>query len=91
LVRSSFEVLPDLAGALDDAGNEVDPVLREVVAIAPLGVSIDTIGMLQGDRMDGELTRPSAAIAGIGRQDIEPADEAGIDLPMELLPVLARS
>lgn len=31
------DVLADLAGALDDADNEVDPVLGEFVAVAPLG------------------------------------------------------
>jgi hypothetical protein len=38
LVRGGFDVLADLAGALDDASNEVDPILWEIVAMAPLGV-----------------------------------------------------
>ena len=36
LMRGGFDVLADLAGALDDAGNESDPVLREVVTTRPL-------------------------------------------------------
>lgn len=38
-MRGGFDVFTDLAGALDDAGNEVDPVLREVVATIQGAVS----------------------------------------------------
>ena len=33
LMRGGFDRLADLAGAFDDAGDEVDPVLREVVSL----------------------------------------------------------
>jgi hypothetical protein len=46
-MRGGFNVFADLAGALDDAGDEVDPVLREMVAVAPFRVAIDAVGVLQ--------------------------------------------
>lgn len=46
LMRGGFDVFAELAGVLDDGGHEVDPVLREVAAMAPLGVAIDAIGVL---------------------------------------------
>src|SRR5579875_451418 len=58
LMRGGFDVFADLTGALDDAGNEVDPVLREVVAVAPFGVAINAVRMLQHD---GCITLPLAA------------------------------
>jgi hypothetical protein len=79
LVLGGFDVLTDLAGALDDAGNEIDPVLREVVAARPLGIGIDAVGVLQGDRVDAQLAMKGSDVVGIGRDDIEPVDETGID------------
>ena len=35
-----------LAGAVDDGGNEVDPVLWEVVAVVPGGIAGDAVGVL---------------------------------------------
>ena len=52
LVRGGFDVLTSLAGALDDGCDEVDPVLREVVAVIPGGVAVDVVGVLQDKRMD---------------------------------------
>ena len=46
-MRGGFDVLADLAGALDDAGNEIDPVLREVLAAGPFGIGVNAVGMLQ--------------------------------------------
>ena len=40
-------MLTSLAGALDDGCDEVDPVLREVVAVVPFGVAINAIGVLE--------------------------------------------
>ncbi len=54
-MRGGFDVLADLAGALDDAGNEIDPVLREVLAAGPFGIGVNAVGVLQGDRVDGQL------------------------------------
>ena len=34
-MRGGFDVGAGLAGALDDAGNVIDPVLRKVVAVVP--------------------------------------------------------
>jgi hypothetical protein len=48
LVRGGFDVCAGFSGALDNAGDEVDPVLREVVTVAPLGVAIDAVGVRQG-------------------------------------------
>ena len=45
-MRGGFDVLADLPGALDYAGNEVDPVLQEGVALAPLGVGVNAVGNL---------------------------------------------
>ena len=41
--------------ALDDGGDEVDPVLRKVVAVSQGGITVDAIGALQGDGVDGEF------------------------------------
>jgi hypothetical protein len=38
-MRGGFDVLAELAGAFDDPGDEVDPVLRKVVAVGPLTFS----------------------------------------------------
>jgi hypothetical protein len=38
LMRGSFDMFTDLAGSLNNAGNELDPLLRDVVAAAPLGI-----------------------------------------------------
>jgi len=42
--------------------------------------------MLHGDRVDRELVERRARRVGIRRNDIEPVDEAGIDLRIEALP-----
>ena len=86
LVRGGFDVFADLTRAFDNSGDEVDPVLREVVAVAPFGVAIDAVGMLQGDRVDGELLAKRGGVLGIRWDHIEPVDEAGIDLGIEMLP-----
>jgi hypothetical protein len=51
----SFDMLADLAGALHDAGDEVDPVPREVLAAGPFGIGVNAVGVLQGDRVDVSL------------------------------------
>ena len=55
LVRGGFDVLAGVAGALDDGGDEVDPVLREVVAVVPGGIAINAAGVLH------QLVRPTAS------------------------------
>jgi hypothetical protein len=47
LMRGGFDMLADLAGAVNDLGDEVDPVLREMVAVAPFRVAIDAVGVRQ--------------------------------------------
>ena len=81
LMRGGFDVLADLAGALDDAGNEIDPVLREVLAAGPFGIGVNAVGVLQGDRVDGQLAMKGSGVVGIGRDDIEPVDEGRISVP----------
>jgi hypothetical protein len=54
-VRGGFDVFAGLAGALDDRGDKVDPVLREIITVVPGSVGIDAVGVLQRDRVDGEL------------------------------------
>jgi hypothetical protein len=66
LMRGGFDVLADLAGALDDAGNEIDPVLREVLAAGPFGIGANAVGVLQGDRVDGQLAMKGGGVVGIG-------------------------
>ena len=83
-------MLADLARAFDDAGNEVDPILGEVVALAPFGVAIDAVSVLQGDRIDAQLVERRTAGIGVGWNDIEPVDQAGIDLRVKLLPEVSR-
>ena len=79
LMRGGFDVLADLAGALDDAGNEIDPVLREVLAAGPFGIGVNAVGVLQGDRVDGQLAMKGSGVVGIGRDDIELVDEGRIE------------
>ena len=40
-------------GSGRDAGDEVDPVLREVVVVAPLGVLVNAVGVLHGHWVNG--------------------------------------
>jgi hypothetical protein len=82
-------VFAGLAGALDDAGDEVYPVLREVVAVAPLGVGVHAIGVLHCDRIDRKFVEGRTRRIGIRRNDIEPVDEAGIDLRIVVLPEMS--
>ncbi len=77
LVGCGFDMLAELAGAVDDSGDEVDPALGEVVAARPLGVGVDAIGVPQGDRVDGELLMKRRGVVGARGNDIEPVDEAG--------------
>jgi hypothetical protein len=44
-----------VAGTLDDRGDEVDPVLRKVVAVVPSGIRIDALAVSQGNGIGGEL------------------------------------
>ncbi len=77
LVRGSFDVLAGLARALDNAGDVIDPVLRKVVAVVPGGITVDAIGVLQGDGVDGEFAAKWSGVIDVGRNDIEPVDESG--------------
>ena len=80
-MRGGFDVLTNLAGTLDVAGNEIDPVLREVLAAGPFGIGVNAVGVLQGDRVDGQLAMKGSGVVGIGRDDIEPVDEGRISVP----------
>jgi hypothetical protein len=80
-----------LLGAVDDAGDEIDPVLREVVAVAPLGVGVNAVGVLHVDGVDGQLVEGRTTGIGVWRDDIEPVNEAGIELRIELLPEVVAS
>jgi hypothetical protein len=51
LVRGFFGVGADFFGALDEPGEKVDPVLREVIGTEPLRVAVDSIGVFQGTRL----------------------------------------
>lgn len=78
-------MLADLAGAINDAGDEVDPILREVVALVPLGVGVNAVSVLHGNGVDGQLVEGRTTGIGVGRDDIEPVDQTGIDLRVKLL------
>jgi hypothetical protein len=54
-MRGGFDVLAGCARALDNAGNEVDPVPGKVAALAPLRVTIDSVGVPRRDRVEREL------------------------------------
>ena len=48
-MRGGLDVFADFAGGVDDGGDEVDPVLREGVAVIPDGIATDAVGVLQRD------------------------------------------
>jgi hypothetical protein len=85
-MRGGFDVCAGFSRALDNAGNEVDPVLGEIVAVVPFRVAIDAVGVLQPDRVNGQLVAERGAVVGAWRDHIKPVDEAGIDLRIEVLP-----
>ena len=72
-----------LASARDSGFDEGPPLAGGVIRrAAPVGIGIDAVGVLQGDGVDDDL---AVHIVGAGRDDIEPVDEAGIELGIEAL------
>jgi len=82
-VRRGLGEFAVLAPALDSGFDEGPPIAGGVIGrAAPVGIGIDAVGVLQGDGVDDELAEH---IVGAGRDDIEPVDEAGIELGIETL------
>lgn len=48
--------------------------------------TIDAVGVLQLDRVDGQLVAERGGAVGVWRDHIKPVDEAGVDLGVEMLP-----
>jgi hypothetical protein len=66
-MRGGFDVLAGCARAFDNAGNEVDPVLREVVAVASFGVAIDAVGVPRRDRVERQLVAKGKGVGDAWR------------------------